>query len=46
MALRDFPGGPGVGTSPSNATGVCSVPGWGADMPHASWPKNQSTNQK
>ena len=42
----DFPGGPGVQTSPSNAGGVGSIPGWGAKIPHASGPKNQNTKQK
>ena len=36
---RDFPGSPGVGTLPSNAGGAGSVPGRGARIPHASWPK-------
>ena len=31
-----------VGTSPSNAGGVGSVPGQGADIPHASGPKTQN----
>ena len=35
----DFPGGPVVKTSPSNAGGVDSVPGQGAKIPHASGPK-------
>ena len=36
--LWDFPGGPVVGTSPSNAGGVSSIPGQGAKIPHALWP--------
>ena len=42
----DFPGGPVVKTSPSNAGGAGSIPGWGAKIPHASWPKNQNIKQK
>ena len=36
---RDFPGGPVVKTSPSDAGGVGSISGQGAKIPHASWPK-------
>ena len=43
---RDFPGGPVVKTSPSNAGGAGSIPGQGAKIPHASWPKNQNIEQK
>ena len=43
---RDFPGGPVVKTSPSNAAGAGSVPGRGAKIPHASRPKNQNIKQK
>ena len=42
----DFPGGPVVKTFPSNAGGAGSFPGWGAKIPHASWPKNQTIKQK
>ena len=35
----DFLGSPVVKTSPSNAGGVVSIPGWEAKIPHASWPK-------
>ena len=42
----DFPGGPVVKTSPSNAGGVGSIPGWGAKIPHALGPKNQNIEQK
>ena len=35
-----------VKTSPSNAGGAGSIPGWGAKIPHASWPKNQNIKQK
>ena len=38
----DFPGGPGVKILPSNAGGVGSIPGQGAKIPHALWPKNQN----
>ena len=33
----DFPGGPVVRPSRSNAEGVGSIPGGGAKIPHASW---------
>ena len=32
-----------VETLPSNAGGAGSIPGRGAKIPHASWPKNQKT---
>ena len=44
--FRDFPGGPVVKTSPSNAEAVDLIPGWGSKIPHASRPKNQSMKQK
>ena len=34
-----------VKTSPSNAGGAGSIPGRGAKIPHASWPKNQNINR-
>ena len=37
----DFLGSPVMKTSPSNAGSVDSIPGWGAKIPHASWPENQ-----
>ena len=36
----DFPGGPVVKTSPSNTGDAGSIPGWGAKIPRALWPKN------
>ena len=42
----DFPDGPVVKTSPSNAGGVGSIPGRGAKIPHTSGPKNQNRKQK
>ena len=42
----DFPGGPVVKTLSSNAGGAGSIPGRGAKIPHASWPKNQNIKQK
>ena len=42
----DFPGGPVVKTSLSNEGGVGSIPGRGAKIPHALWPKNQNVKQK
>ena len=44
--MKDFLGGPVVKTSPSNAGGVGSIPGQGAKIPHALWPKNQNIKQK
>ena len=38
-ATWDFPGGPVVKTSPSNAGGAGLIPGWRAKIPHASWSK-------
>ena len=43
---RDFPGGPVFKTLPSNAGGAGSIPGQGAKIPHASWPKHQNIKQK
>ena len=39
----DFPGGPVVKTSLSNAAGASSVPGQEAKILHASWPKTKPT---
>ena len=36
---EDFPGGPVVKTSPSNAGGAGLIPGRGAKIPRALWPK-------
>ena len=44
--MGEYPGGPVVMTLPSNAAGVGSIPGRGAKIPHASWPKNQNIKQK
>ena len=44
--MRDFPGSPVVKTLPSNAGGEGSIPGQGAKIPHASWPKKQNIKQK
>ena len=43
---RDFPGGPGLKTSPSSAEGAGSIPGWGSKTPHVSQPKSQNIKQK
>ena len=43
---RDFPEGPVVKTSPSNAGGAGSIPGQGDKIPHALRPKNQNIKQK
>ena len=42
----DFPGGPVVKTLPSNAEGASSIPGWGAEIQHASRTKNQNMKQR
>ena len=44
--MEDFPGGPLVKTSPSSAGGVGLIPGRGAKVLHALWPKNQNMKQK
>ena len=44
--MRDFPGGPVVKTSPSNAGGAGSIRDWEARIPHALWSKNQNIKQK
>ena len=43
---RDFPGGPVVKISPSNAGGAGLIPGQGAKIPHALRPKNQNIKPK
>ena len=35
----DFPDGPAVKSSHSSVGRVGSIPGWGARIPHPSWPK-------
>ena len=37
MESWDFPGNPVVKTSPSNAGGAGSIPGWGTKILHAPW---------
>ena len=41
---KTVPGGPVVKTLPSNAGGVGLIPGWGAKIPHALWPKKSKHN--
>ena len=43
---RQFPSGPVVKSSPSNAGGAGSIPGQGAKILCASWPKNQNINNR
>ena len=43
VKIRNLPGGPVVKTSPSSVGGAGLIPGQGAKIPHASWPKNQKT---
>ena len=38
----DFPGGPVIKTSPSNAGGVGSTPGQGTKIPHSLGPKHKT----
>ena len=44
--LGNFPGGPVVKTSPSNAGGVGSIPDQGAKILRASRPKHQNINRR
>ena len=46
MFIWGLPGSPVVKTSSSNAGGVGLSPGWGANIPHASQPKNKQTNKQ
>jgi len=46
IMVRSFPGCSVVKTSPSNAGGVGSIPGWGAKIPHALRPKNKKQNKQ
>ena len=41
--MRDFPGGLLVKTSPSDAGGVGSIPGWGAKIPMPQGKKQNKT---
>ena len=43
---RNFPGGPVVKTSLSNAGAVVSIPGPEAKIPHAPWPKKPNIKWK
>ena len=43
---RELPGSPEVKTSPSSAEGAGSVPGQGAKIPHASWPKKKNKKKQ
>ena len=46
IGFLGLPGCPVVKTSPSNAVGVGSIPGWGAKIPHASWPKEKKNRNR
>ena len=46
LIFLDFPGGPVVGTWPSNARGVGLIPGQGTKIPHASGPRDQNTGHR
>ena len=43
---RAFPGSPGIKTLPSNPGTVGLIPGQGAKIPHASWPKKTEHKTK
>ena len=43
---RDFPGGPVDKASPSNTGVVGSIPGSGAKILHASWPKKKKKKKR
>ena len=44
----DFSSSPVVKTSPSNARGAGSIPGWGTKIPHAvwMWPKKKKSSER
>ena len=42
----NYPGGPIVKTLPSTEMGVVFIPGQGAEIPHASEPKQQQQQKK
>ena len=44
--MGDFPGSPGINTSPSNAGSAGSIPGGGTKIPYAARPKSQNIKQK
>ena len=46
IAKKGLPWRSVVKTLPSSAGGAGSIPGWGAKIPHASWPKYQNIKQK
>ena len=46
MKCRDFPGGPVVKISPSDAGGIGLIPDQGAKIPHASQPKKKKKTIK
>ena len=43
---RDFYGSPVAKTSFCNAKSASLIPGWGAEIPYASWPKKKKKKQK
>ena len=42
----DFPCDPVVKILPAHAGGAALIPSWETEVPHALWPKNQTTKQK
>ena len=46
MGVRDFSAGPVIKISSSNTGDAGLIPGQGAKIPHASWPKTQNIKQK
>ena len=46
LGFGEFPGGPVVKTSPSNARVTVSIPGQGAKIPHTLWLKSKHKKEK
>ena len=44
-SYKDFPGSPVVKTSPSNTGSTGLIPGQGAKISHALWPKIKTENR-
>ena len=44
--MMDSPGGPVVKSLPPNVGDAGLIPGWGTEIPHASWLKNGNIEQK
>ena len=46
QSRENFLGGPAFKTSPSNAGVSGLIPGWEAEISHASWPKEKETEKQ